>query len=129
MVVVRRPDEWDRGPGNAPGMERAIAVSATTTGSQKLYSAVVTTPPGGSTRVHHHGDCETAIYVVSGRARFTWGPSGTEYERHAETGDIAYVPAHEVHSEHNGSDTAPLVVVVTRNCAEAVVHYADEPEN
>jgi uncharacterized RmlC-like cupin family protein len=106
-------------------MERAVAVSASAIGSRNLYSAVVTTPPGGSTRVHHHGGCETAIYVVSGRARFTWGPTGTEDEQFAGTGDIAYVPAHEVHSEHNASDTEPLVVVVTRNCPEAVVHYVD----
>jgi len=106
-------------------MERAVAVSREAVGSHNLYSAVVTTPPGGSTRVHHHGECETAIYVVSGRARFTWGPTGTEEAHVAETGDIAYVPAHEVHSEHNASDTEPLVVVVTRNCPGAVVHYID----
>ncbi len=125
MVVVTRPDDWERGPGNAPGMERAVAVSRDAVGSRNLYAAVVTTPPGGSTRVHHHGDCETAIYVVSGQARFTWGPTGTEQELAADAGDIAYVPAHEVHSEHNASQTERLVVVVTRNCPEAVVYYLD----
>jgi uncharacterized RmlC-like cupin family protein len=125
VVVVARPDDWDREPGNAAGMERAVAISRDTTGSRNLYSAVVTTPPGGATRIHHHGECETAIYVVEGRARFTWGPTGVENEAVTDVGDIVYVPAHEVHTEQNASTTEPLVVVVTRNCATSVVHYVD----
>lgn len=125
MVVLARPDDWAREPGNAPGMERAIAVSRDTVGSVGIYSSVVTTPPGGSTRIHHHGECETAIYVVSGRAGFSWGPTGVEHRARAEAGDIVYVPAGELHVERNESVDEPLVVVVTRNCAEAVVHYAD----
>src|SRR5438270_3406163 len=125
MVKVVGPDEWHREPGNAMGMERAIAVSRDTVRSQGLYTAVVTTPPSGSTRLHHHGDCETSIYVVSGVARFTWGPTGVEHELSARGGDIVYVPAHEIHTEQNASATDPLVVVVTRNCPESVVHYTD----
>jgi uncharacterized RmlC-like cupin family protein len=106
-------------------MERAVAVSSDTVGSTGLYSSVVTTPPGGSTRVHHHGECETSIYVVSGAARFTWGPTGVEDELEADTGDIVYVPAFEVHSEQNASAEEPLVVLVTRNCPTGVVHYLD----
>jgi uncharacterized RmlC-like cupin family protein len=107
-------------------MERAIAVSRDTVGSGGLYTAVVTTPPGGSTRIHHHGDCETSIYVASGTARFTWGPTGVEHELTSDAGDIVYIPAQEVHTEQNPSATEPLVVVVTRNCPESVVHYVDD---
>jgi uncharacterized RmlC-like cupin family protein len=106
-------------------MERAVAVSRDTVGSVGIYSSVVTTPPGGSTRRHHHGGCETSIYVVAGRARFTWGPTGVEDELAAEAGDLVYVPAFEVHTEKNPSPTEPLVVVVTRNCPEGVVHYVE----
>lgn len=106
-------------------MERAVAVSRDTVGSVGIYSSVVTTPPAGATRIHHHGECETAIYVVSGRARFTWGPTGVEDELIAEAGDIVYVPAFEVHTERNASADDSLVVVVTRNCSGAVVHYVD----
>ena len=62
-------------------MERSIAVSADTVGSVGLYSSVVTTAPGGKTRIHHHGECETSIFIVSGRARYTWGPTGLEEAR------------------------------------------------
>ncbi len=102
-----------------------MAVSSDTVGSTGIYSSMVTTAPGGSTRVHHHGECETSIYVVSGEARFTWGPTGVEDELEAGPGDIVYVPAFEVHTERNASAEEPLVVLVTRNSATGVVHYVD----
>ena len=87
---------------------------------------VVTTAPGGRTRVHHHGECETSIWIVSGRAHYTFGPTGSEESMEAEAGDFVYIAADEVHVEENASDTEPLVVVITRNCPGSVVHYLDE---
>jgi uncharacterized RmlC-like cupin family protein len=107
-------------------MERSIAVSAEMVGSVGLYSSVVTTGPGGKTRVHHHGECETSIYIVEGQARYTWGPTGLEHAMEAAAGDFIYIPAGEIHVEENASPRAPLVVVLTRNCPGSVVHYLDE---
>jgi uncharacterized RmlC-like cupin family protein len=107
-------------------MERSIAVSSEVTGSVGLYSSVVTTAPGGRTRIHHHGECETSIYIVSGVARYTWGPSGLEQAMDAAAGDFIYIPAGEIHVEENASSTEPLVVVLTRNCPGSVVHYLDD---
>jgi uncharacterized RmlC-like cupin family protein len=107
-------------------MRRAVAISRHTVGSAGLYSSVVTTEPGGRTRAHHHGPCETSIYILSGRARFTWGPTGVEQAMDAACGDLVYIPAEEVHVEENPSPDEPLVVLVTRNCAEGVNVYADE---
>jgi uncharacterized RmlC-like cupin family protein len=104
-------------------MRRAVAIDKHATASTGLYAAVTTTAPGGRTRVHHHGDCETSIYVISGRARFTFGPTGVEDAFEADPGDLVYIPAGEVHVEENASDDEELVVLVTRNCAESVVHY------
>ena len=64
--------------GQHAGMERSIAISAPLVGSQRLYSSIVSTAPGDKTRIHHHGECETSIYIVSGRARYTFGPTGLE---------------------------------------------------
>jgi uncharacterized RmlC-like cupin family protein len=112
--------------GQNNDMERSIAVSAEKVGSVGLYSSVVTTGPGGKTRIHHHGECETSIYVLSGRARYTWGATGLEEEMEAGEGDFIYIPAGEIHVEENASATEPLVVVLTRNCPGSVVHYLDE---
>jgi uncharacterized RmlC-like cupin family protein len=106
-------------------MERSIAISAPLVGSERLYSSVVTTGPGDKTRIHHHGECETSIYILEGRAHYTWGETGVEHEVDAEAGDFVYIPAGEIHVEANASDTEPLVVVLTRNCPDSHVVYLD----
>ena len=120
-----QPAEFQAGSGQNADMERSIAVSAAVAGSTQLYSSIVTTAPGGKTRVHHHGPCETSIYILSGRARYTWGPTGLESAMDAIEGDFVYIPAGEIHVEENASDAAPLVVVLTRNCPDSHVVYVD----
>ena len=112
--------------GQNDDMERSIAVSADMVGSVGLYSSLVTTGPSGKTRVHHHGECETSIYILAGQARYTWGPTGLEHAMEAAVGDFIYIPAGEIHVEENASPNEPLVVVLTRNCPGSVVHYLDE---
>jgi uncharacterized RmlC-like cupin family protein len=112
--------------GQNADMERSIAVSRPTVGSERLYSAIVTTAPGAKTRIHHHGDCETSIFIVSGVARYTWGPTGLERHMQAVAGDFVYIPAGEIHVEENASATEPLVVVLSRNCPDSHVVYMDD---
>ena len=126
MVVRVTPAQRLTSVGQHADMERSIAVSAGTTGSVGLYSSVVTTAPGAKTRLHHHGPCETSIYVLEGRARYTWGPSGLEETMDAGAGDFVYIPAGEIHVEENASTDAALVVVLTRNCPASHVVYMDE---
>jgi uncharacterized RmlC-like cupin family protein len=126
MATRITPAERSTSAGQNSDMERSIAVSAETVGSVRLYSSVVTTGPGGRTRIHHHGECETSIFILSGRARYTWGPTGIEQSMEAVDGDFVYIPAGEIHVEENASSTEPLVVVLTRNCPGSVVHYLDE---
>jgi uncharacterized RmlC-like cupin family protein len=126
MATRVTPSERAKSVGQNSDMERSIAVSTETVGSVGLYSSVVTTAPGGKTRIHHHGECETSIFIVSGRARYTWGPTGLEEAMEAGPNDFIYIPAGEVHVEENASATEPLVVVLTRNCPGSVVHYLDE---
>jgi uncharacterized RmlC-like cupin family protein len=126
MATRITPTERSTSVGQNSDMERSIAISAETVGSDGLYSSVVTTAPGARTRVHHHGECETSIWIASGRARYTFGPTGVETEMEAEAGDFVYIAAGEIHVEENASDSEPLVVVISRNCPGSVVHYLDE---
>ena len=126
MATRIRPEERETSIGQNADMERSIAISSERSGSVGLYSSVVTTAPGARTRVHHHGECETSIWIVSGRARYSFGATGLEESMEAEAGDFVYIAAGEVHVEANASDTDPLVVVITRNCPGSVVHYLDE---
>jgi uncharacterized RmlC-like cupin family protein len=126
MATRVRPTDRTTSTGQNSDMERSIAVSAELVGSVGLYSSIVTTAPGGRTHIHHHGECETSIFVLSGHARYTWGPTGLEHAMDADAGDFVYIPAGEVHVEENASDSEPLVVVLSRNCPGSIVHYLDE---
>jgi uncharacterized RmlC-like cupin family protein len=125
MATRVTPAELRTSTGQNADMERAIAVSRSTVGSERLYSSIVTTAQRGRTRIHHHGECETSIYIVSGTARYTWGPTGVEHEMQAATGDFVYIPAGEIHVEENASTEQPLVVVLSRNCPDSHVVYVD----
>jgi uncharacterized RmlC-like cupin family protein len=96
-------------------MERDIGISRATTGSQNIYSAIVVTAPGGKTDVHHHAECETAIYILKGRALYRSGAQLEQVTKAGE-GDFVYIPAQLVHTEENLSDSEELHVLVTRNC-------------
>ena len=122
-------ERWIIGTGQHPGMERAQAVSKRTAGARNLYSSIVTTAPGEKTRIHHHGPCETSIYIVSGRARYTFGPTGIEETFEAEAGDFVHIPAGEIHVEENASDSEPLVVLLSRNCPDSLVVYVGEHDH
>ena len=126
MAIRVTPAQRLTSVGQHADMERSIAISARTTGSAGLYSSVVTTAPGAKTRVHHHGPCETSIYILEGRAHYTWGPTGVEQAMDAQAGDFVYIPAGEVHVEENADGQRPLVVVLTRNCPDSHVAYMDE---
>ena len=112
--------------GQHSAMERSIAISRPTVGADRLYTAIVSTAPGERTRIHHHGDCETSIYIVAGAARYTWGPTGLEHAMTAGAGDVVYIPAGEIHVEENASTSDPLVVLLTRNCPDSHVVYVDD---
>jgi uncharacterized RmlC-like cupin family protein len=125
MTTRISPGERLTTAGQHAGMERSIAISRPTVGAQRLYTAIVSTAPGDKTRIHHHGDCETSIYILAGAARYTWGATGLEHEMSATAGDVIYIPAGEIHVEENASATEPLVVVLTRNCPDSHVVYVD----
>lgn len=108
----------DRTP-QTPGMQRAAAVGART-GATGLWAGTVTIAPGARTGAHHHGDLESVIYVVSGRARMRWGDR-LEFTAEAGPGSFVFVPPHVPHQELNASTTEPLHCVLTRTGLEPVV--------
>ena len=78
MATRVTPADRSTSTGQNADMERSIAVSADMVGSVGLYSSIVTTAPGGRTRIHNHGECETSIFILSGVARYTGGPPGLD---------------------------------------------------
>ena len=75
---------------------------------------------GVSSGDHHHGDTETAIYVVSGRPAFVFADGENEVRIETEPGDYIFVPPWVPHREENpGAEEA--VVVIARSSQEGVV--------
>src|SRR4051794_2520230 len=72
-IKVIRPHERFSGVVQSGSMIREAGVAPETTGATSIWSGYVTTPGGLVSDVHHHGDCETAIYVLKGHARFRFG--------------------------------------------------------
>lgn len=116
---VRRiaPTERVDGP-TTPGMARFQAVT-----SDRMWAGGARTDPGMVSSWHHHGDQESAIYVVSGALRMEFGPGGAE-AFDAGPGDFVYVARGAIHREGNPLDVPADIVVVRAGAGESVVNVA-----
>jgi uncharacterized RmlC-like cupin family protein len=105
-------------------MNRAAAINFARVGAEKLWAGTVLIHAGAKTGAHHHGELESVIYVLKGRARMRWGEA-LEYVAEAGPGDFIYVPPFVPHQEINASDDQPLECVMVRSGGEAVVVNLD----
>ena len=131
-VKIIRADQLDSNTPQTPGMNRAAAITHARTGANKLWAGTVTIHANAKTGAHHHGELESVIYVVSGRARTRWGEH-LEYVADAGPGDFIYVPPFVPHQEINANREEPLSCVIVRSGQEPVVVNleiapADPPE-
>ena len=62
--------------GQTSGMTRWEAISGKSTGAEKLWMGQTHVAPGARSGDHHHGEAETAIFVLSGPRRSS-SPTGT----------------------------------------------------
>jgi uncharacterized RmlC-like cupin family protein len=102
------------------GMTRLEAISGKTVGSEKVWMGQTHVAPATSSGDHHHGETETAIYVVSGNPVFVFAEGGQEIRLETEPGDYIFVPPYVPHREENpGAEEA--VVVIARSSQDGVV--------
>jgi uncharacterized RmlC-like cupin family protein len=125
LRIIRSGDLNTNTP-QTPGMTRAEAISHARVGAQKLWAGTVVVQPNAKTGPHHHGDLETVIYVVRGRARFRWG-NHLEFADEAGPGDFVYVPPYVPHQELNARKDQPVEAVIVRSGQEPVVVNLDIP--
>jgi uncharacterized RmlC-like cupin family protein len=105
------------------GLDYFEGVSAETTGSKGLCMHLLEMPAGASALPHLHEHHETAIYVLSGRARMRYG-EGLGQQLEVQAGDFLYIPAGVPHQPYNASDREPATAVIARtdpNEQESVV--------
>jgi len=117
-------DRLDPNTAQTPGMNRAAAINYARVGAEKLWAGTVHIHPGAKTGAHHHGELESVIYVVSGRARLRWGEA-LEFVAEAGPGDFIYVPPFVPHQEINALADETLACVLVRSGGESVVVNLD----
>src|ERR1700681_2152053 len=116
----------DPNTAQTPGMDRKTAINFARAGARKLWAGTVSIKPNAKTGAHHHGELESVIYVVRGRARMRWGER-LEFTAEAGPGDFIYVPPFVPHQEINASDDQPLSCVLVRSGQQPVVVNLDIP--
>ena len=102
-------------------------ISTQSVGSACICMHLLTIPPGVRANAHLHENHETAIYVMSGRARMWYG-EGLVDQMDVEAGNFLYIPAGVPHLPANISDTEPCTAVIARtdpNEQESVVLRSD----
>ena len=124
-VTVVSPSGLDGGTGQTPGLLRLEAISERLTGSQWIWMGYSLLQPGLVTGVHHHGDSETALFVLSGRGRW-WVGEDLDQAREAGPGDFVFIPPNVVHYEENCSPDQAVEMIVARSTQEAIVVNLDD---
>lgn len=125
-VRIVRKDDLDFNTPQTPGMLRGAAISRAKAGAQKIWAGTVTIQPNARTGAHHHGELESVIYVISGKARMRWGEA-LEFFAEAGPGDFIFVPPFVPHKESNPEPTEPLACVLVRSDQEPIVVNLDIP--
>ena len=123
-VKVIKSDQLDSNTAQTPGMHRAAAINKARVGAQKIWAGTVRIDPNAKTGAHHHGELESVIYVLSGKARMRWGEH-LEFTAEADPGDFIFIPPFVPHQEINARTDEPLECILMRSDSEAVVVNLD----
>ena len=114
------PDALSTDTAQTPGMRRREAISAATVGAEKLWMGQTHVAAATASGDHHHGEAETAIYVVSGNPVFVFAEGAEEVRIATQPGDYVFVPPYVPHREENpGAEEA--VVVIARSTQQGIV--------
>lgn len=108
------------------GALRVAGIGAVNTPATRIWLGKLSNEPGHHSVAHHHGDAETAAYVLKGSARIYYGPDYGEYVD-LEEGDFLFVPPNFPHIESNRSDTDELVWLTARTPDNIVVNLEEQP--
>lgn len=125
-VKIVHAHELDMNTPQTPDMTRAAAITHAKAGAATLWAGTMVVQPDAKTGPHHHGELETVIYVVRGRARLRWG-NKLEFVDEAGPGDFVYVPPYLPHQELNACKDQPVEAVIVRSGQDPIVVNLDIP--
>ncbi|MBA3737424.1 MAG: cupin domain-containing protein [Actinobacteria bacterium] len=117
MSAIYRVTADERVEGQpTPGIVREQAVQ-----TEGMWAGFARTEAGMVSGWHHHGDYESAIYVLTGSLRMEFG-SGGEESFDAGPGDFVFVGKGVVHRESNPSPEQGRIVVVRAGQGEPLTN-------
>ena len=119
-IRVVRPDQLDSATAQTPGSQRSAAIHSGAGIESPIWGGLFRVEHGARTGIHHHGEQDTIVYVLSGSSYVRWGEQG-EFNATAQAGDFLYVPARLPHQEINPSGEIPFLWVVVRSTSEPIV--------
>lgn len=112
QILVVTSGERTTGPPT-PGMDRQQAFA-----TDGMWAGYARTDAGMMSSWHHHGEYESAIYVLSGSLRMESGLGGSNTVD-AVPGDFVYAPKGAVHRESNPSASPADIIVVRAGRGES----------
>jgi len=119
-IRVVSPKQLDSSTAQTPGSLRLAAVHSGAGIQSPIWGGLFRVEPRARTGIHHHGEQDTIVYVLSGSSYVRWGERG-EFNATAQAGDFLYVPAWLPHQEINPSGEVPFQWVVVRSTSEPIV--------
>ena len=123
LKVIRAVDLHEV-TAQSEGAFRLSGVSRENTDASRIWLGKVKTPPGYASEAHHHGEAETAGYVLKGRAYILFG-EGYRERVDLEEGDFVFVPPNTLHVEGNASDVDELIWLTARTPDNIVVNLGN----
>ena len=119
-VSVVTVEEMSAETSQTSGALRLSAISAMQGINSQLWAGMFIVEPSAKTGIHHHGEQDTVVYVLEGKAQVRWGERG-EFSRSVAAGNFLHVPAWLPHQEQNPSANEPFRWVVVRSTPEPIV--------
>ncbi len=104
----------------SPGMLRFEGISGRTVGSERIWLGENHVDPHVHSANHHHGESESALFVVAGNPVFVYSENGIERRIETAPGDYVFVPPFLPHREENPGEIEAFVVLA-RSTQEAIV--------
>jgi uncharacterized RmlC-like cupin family protein len=109
------------------GMARTATICKTTVGAEMIWMGRTVMAPQAVSGAHHHGDNETAIFVVSGTPEFIYWEGEREVHVPTTSGDFVFIPPHVPHIESNAHSDQEAVVVISRSSQQGIVQNVERP--
>jgi len=117
-IIVTKKNELEE-EINSGAMIRLAGVSKNLSNATNIHMAIASIPKNRCSTTHFHTNCESAIYVLSGKGLFLHGKN-LEIEEEISQGDFIFVPEGALHQPINTGDKV-LELIVARNTPIEIV--------